>query len=39
MQAIAQFTPEDRQTFQRLLGQIAEHLERTTHPPGQASSP
>ena len=39
MQAIAQFTPEDRQTFQRLLGQIADHLERTTHPPGQASSP
>src|SRR5215472_925472 len=39
MQAIARLTPEDRQTFQRLLGQIADHLERTTQPPGQASSP
>ena len=39
MQAIAQFTPEDRQTLERLLGQIADHLERTAHPPGQASSP
>ena len=39
MQAIAQFTPEDRRTLERLLGQIADHLEHTAHPPGQASSP
>jgi DNA-binding MarR family transcriptional regulator len=39
MQAIAQFTPQDRQTLERLLSQIADHLERTVHPPGQASSP
>jgi hypothetical protein len=39
MQAIAQFTPEDRRTLERLLSQIADHLERTAHPPGQASSP
>src|SRR5215467_12437640 len=39
MQAIAQFTPEDRQTLERLLGQVADQLERTAHPPGQASSP
>jgi DNA-binding MarR family transcriptional regulator len=28
MEAIAQFTPEDRRTFERLLNQIADHLER-----------
>jgi MarR family 2-MHQ and catechol resistance regulon transcriptional repressor len=39
MQAVAQFTPEDRQTLERLLGQIADQLERTTHPPGQANRP
>jgi len=39
MQAIAQFTPADRKTLERLLGQIADHLESTAHPHGQASSP
>jgi DNA-binding MarR family transcriptional regulator len=39
MQAIAQFVPEDRQTLERLLGQIADQLERTAHPPGQANRP
>jgi hypothetical protein len=38
MQAIAQFTPEDRHTFERLLNQIADHLEHAVHPPSQAGS-
>ena len=39
LQVIAQFTSEDRQTLARLLGQIADHLQRTAHPPAPASSP
>jgi hypothetical protein len=38
MQAIAQFTPEDRHTFERLLNQIADHLEHAVHRPSQADS-
>lgn len=34
-QAIAQLTPQDRQTLERLLNQIADHLDRAGQPPAQ----
>jgi DNA-binding MarR family transcriptional regulator len=38
-QAIAQFTPQDRQTLERLLNQIADHLERAIQAPAHTDSP
>ena len=37
--AIAQFTPQDRQTLARLLNQIADQLERAHQAPGPGSRP
>ena len=34
-EAIAQFTPQDRQTLERLLNQIADHLEHAVQAPAQ----